>query len=64
MIDEFIEHNPSFYDDPFFILPRRLPSDMNDNDDKQFDTVSDSEIFETATKLLDDFDEAFKELAK
>ncbi len=31
---------------------------------KQFDTVSDSEVIEAATKLMDEFDEAFKELAK
>ena len=31
---------------------------------KQYDTVADSEVIETATKLMDEFDEAFKELAK
>ncbi len=36
---------------------------MND-EYKQFETVSDSEVIEVATELLDEFDEAFKELAK
>ena len=36
---------------------------MND-EYKQFDSVSDSEVIEVATKLMDEFDEAFKELAK
>ena len=36
---------------------------MND-EYKQFETVSDSEAIETATKLMNDYDEAFKELAK
>ena len=36
---------------------------MND-EYKQFETVTDSEVIEAATKLLDEFDEAFKELAK
>ncbi|PWJ70521.1 hypothetical protein B0O40_0363 [Ruminococcaceae bacterium R-25] len=31
---------------------------------KQYDTVADSEVIEAATKLMDEFDEAFKELAK
>ena len=31
---------------------------------KQFETVSDSEVIEVANKLMDEFDEAFKELAK
>jgi hypothetical protein len=31
---------------------------------KQFETVSDSEVIEVASKLMDEFDEAFKELAK
>lgn len=31
---------------------------------KQFETVSDSEVFEVASKLMDEFDEAFEELAK
>ena len=31
---------------------------------KQYDTVADSEVIEIATKLMDEFDEAFKELAK
>ena len=36
---------------------------MNE-ENKQFETVTDSEVFEVATKLLNEFDEAFKELAK
>ena len=31
---------------------------------KEFETVSDSEVVEVAVKLMDEFDEAFKELAK
>ena len=71
------ERNPSFYDDPFFILPRSLPNDekkeisMNKEEESfkndeciQYETVSDSEAVETATKLMNDFDKAFKELAK
>ena len=30
---------------------------------KQFETVSDSEVFEVASKLMDEFNEAFEELA-
>lgn len=36
---------------------------MNE-ENKQFETVTDSEVIEVATKLLNEFDEAFKELAK
>ena len=31
---------------------------------KHCETVSDSEVIEAANKLMDEFDEAFKELAK
>ncbi len=31
---------------------------------KQYETVADSEVIEVANKLMDEFDEAFKELAK
>ena len=31
---------------------------------KQYETVSDSEVIEAATKLMDEFDEAVNELAK
>lgn len=31
---------------------------------KQYDTVADSEVIEVVTRLMDEFDEAFKELAK
>ena len=31
---------------------------------KQYETVADSEVLEVANKLMDEFDEAFKELAK
>ena len=31
---------------------------------KKFETVSDSEVIEAASKLMDEFDEAFRELAK
>lgn len=36
---------------------------MNE-ENEQFETVTDSEVIEVATKLLNEFDEAFKELAK
>ena len=71
------ERNPSFYDDPFFILPRSLPNDekeeisMNKEEESckndeytQYETVTDDEVVEAATKLMNDYDEAFKELAK
>ena len=31
---------------------------------KQYETVADSEVLEVANKLMDEFDEALKELAK
>ena len=31
---------------------------------KQFEVVADSAVIEVATKLMDEFDDAFKELAK
>ena len=31
---------------------------------KKLETVSDSEVIEAASKLMDEFDEAFRELAK
>lgn len=31
---------------------------------KQFETVSDSKVIEVASKLMDEFDEAFKDFAK
>ena len=31
---------------------------------KPLETISDSEVIEAAVKLMDEFDEAFKELAK
>ena len=37
---------------------------INDNSKEQFRTVSDSEVTEVASKMMDRFDEAFKELAK
>lgn len=36
----------------------------NTNNDDQIRTVSDSEVTEVALKMMDRFDEAFKELAK
>ena len=38
--------------------------DFMNEEYKQYDTVTDSEVIEVATKLMDEFDEAFKELAK
>jgi hypothetical protein len=35
-----------------------------DEEYKPFEIVTDSEVIEAATKLMDEFDEAFKELAK
>lgn len=36
----------------------------NNNNDEQLRTVSDSEVTDVALKMMDRFDEAFKELAK
>ena len=36
----------------------------NNYNDEQLRTVSDSEVTEVASKMMDRFDEAFKELAK
>ena len=36
----------------------------NTNNEEQFRTVSDSEVTDVALKMMDRFDEAFKELAK
>lgn len=36
----------------------------NTNNEEQIRTVSDSEVTEVALKIMDRFDEAFKELAK
>ena len=36
---------------------------MNE-EQKQFDNIPDIEVIELATKLMDEFDESFKELAK
>ncbi len=36
----------------------------NTNNEEQFRTISDSEVTEVALKMMDRFDEAFKELAK
>ena len=36
----------------------------NTNNDEQFRTVSNSEVTDAASKMMDRFDEAFKELAK
>ena len=36
---------------------------MNE-DIKQYENISDSEVFTVAQNLMDEFDEAFKELAK
>ena len=37
---------------------------INNNNEEQIRTVSDSEVTEVALKMMDRFDEAFKELAK
>ena len=37
---------------------------INDNNKEQIRTVSDSEVTDVALKMMDRFDEAFKELAK
>lgn len=36
----------------------------NNHNEEQIRTVSDSEVTEVASKMIDRFDEAFKELAK
>lgn len=36
----------------------------NNNNEEQLRTVSDSKVTEVALKIMDRFDEAFKELAK
>ena len=36
----------------------------NTNNEEKFRTVRDSEVTEVASKMMDRFDEAFKELAK
>ena len=36
----------------------------NTNNEEQIRTVSDSEVIDVALKMMDRFDEAFKELAK
>ena len=36
----------------------------NTNNEEQFRTLRDSEVTEVASKMMDRFDEAFKELAK
>ena len=36
----------------------------NENIEEQNRTLSDSEVMKTASKMMDRFDEAFKELAK
>ena len=38
--------------------------DFMNEEYNQYETVSDREVIEAATKLMDEFDEAFKELAK
>ena len=38
--------------------------DNTNNNEEQIRTVSDSEVTEVALKMMDRFDEAFKELAK
>ena len=37
---------------------------INDNSKEQIRTVSDSEVTDVALKMMDRFDEAFRELAK
>lgn len=37
---------------------------INDNSKERIRTVSDSEVTDVALKMMDRFDEAFKELAK
>ena len=41
-----------------------MNSDNTNNNEEQIRTVSDSEVTEVALKMMDRFDEAFKELAK
>ena len=41
-----------------------MKTDNTNNNEEQIRTVSDSEVTEVALKMMDRFDEAFKELAK
>ena len=41
-----------------------MNTDNTNNNEEQIRTVSDSEVTEVALKMMDRFDEAFKELAK
>ena len=43
---------------------KRVMNNDNTNNDEQFRTVSNSEVTDVASKMMDRFDEAFKELAK
>ena len=43
---------------------KRVMNTDNTNNDDQIRTISDSEVTEVALKIMDRFDEAFKELAK
>ncbi len=43
---------------------KRVMNSDNTNNEEQIRTVSDSEVTEVALKIMDRFDEAFKELAK
>lgn len=41
-----------------------MNTDNTNNNEEQIRTVSDSEVTEVSLKMMDRFDEAFKELAK
>ena len=46
------------------IFKKKRTGEFMNEEYKQYDTVTDSEVIEAATKLMYEFDEAFKELAK
>ena len=48
----------------YSILRKEWKYQLMNEEYKQFETVSDSEVFEVASKLMDEFNEAFEELAK
>jgi hypothetical protein len=48
----------------FSILGKEWRYQLMNEEYKQFETVSDSKVIEVASKLMNEFNEAFEELAK
>ena len=64
-IKEVAERIARLRDDLGFSVEKMAElTDYSVEEYKQFETVCDSEVIEVASKLMDEFDEAFKELAK